>query len=223
MKNIEVLLKKKGLFFKNSIEEYTDHYTSMYENYLSAYTKEQADVYIQVAINRLDSKQINKDYLILFYKNKLLMTASSSILILCTFFFLFQNEPPSMNPVDMTAEKISSTFGMRTHPFTKKKKQHKGIDIKGEIGDAVYATSSGKIIEAGFNDKFGYHIEIQHDKIYSTRYHHLSKVNVTIGEKVTKGKVIGEIGSTGLSTGPHLHYEVLENGKAIDPKPFIQA
>jgi murein DD-endopeptidase MepM/ murein hydrolase activator NlpD len=223
MKSIEKLLKEKGLFFKNSIEEYTDHFTSMYEDHLLKYEAKQAELYIQVAINRLDSKQINQDYLKLYYKNKFIMLASISS-ILCIFFLNFpQADPPSIQPLKYTANQVSSAYGMRTHPVSETKVLHKGIDIKAKTGTHVVATSAGVIVKAEYSKKNGYFIEIKHDATYSTRYLHLSKLDVEANDKIELGQKIGEVGSTGLSSAPHLHYEVLENGKAVDPAPYMKS
>lgn len=222
MKFIKNLLKERGLFFKNSIEEYTDHFASMYEMFLLKYEEQQADIYIKVAINRLDAKQINKDYFKLHYKNKLIMTSTISLSFLLCILFFVPSDPPSINPMKYEQDQVSSTFGLRTHPIHKNKKLHKGIDIKANVGEEVVATSDGIVISAEYNEKNGYYIEIKHDETYSTKYLHLSKIHVEAGSKIKRGEKIGEVGSSGLSSQPHLHYEVIKNGKAVDPQPFLK-
>lgn len=224
MISIKSQLKKKGLRFKNSIEEYTDHFSCLYEDFEKIHRPEKATIYTTVAINRLDVKQINKDYFKLYYKNKVIMTSLATSLIIIFFGFISVfSDPPSIPPIDQATDHISSNFGMRIHPINKQRKKHTGIDIKAEIGDKVMSTADGIVVKADFDKKHGYFIEIKHDDTYSTRYHHLSKLNVQVNDKVEKGQKIGEVGSTGLSTAPHLHYEVIENGKKIDPRPFFQA
>ncbi len=223
MSTIENQLRKKGLFFKQSIEEYTDHFSCLHEAYLERYETEQAALYVQVAINRLDAKQINKDYFLLHYKSKLIMTTTFSSVLLFCLFFVFSIDPPSIHPVQKDSSRITAHYGMMKHPIHKNKKMHKGIDFAANIGDPVVATADGTVITATYGKKNGYYIEIQHDNTYSTKYLHLSVLHVEKGDKVSLGQVIGEVGSTGISTGPHLHYEVLENGSAIDPTPFLKS
>lgn len=148
-------------------------------------------------------------------------------LLLSTVFYLImpwdqQAEPPSISPVALDLH-ITSGFGERMHPFKKVLMFHKGMDIKGNLGDAVIAPSDGTVVECGYDDQVGHYIVIQHDEIYSTRYHHLSKRSVEQDQRVAKGDKIAEIGSSGVSTGPHLHYEVLVRGKHVDPSTFLGA
>ncbi len=113
---------------------------------------------------------------------------------------------------------LTSTFGMRPDPFTKRRRFHQGLDIAGEIGLNVYATGSGSVIcvHHGRNG-YGNEIIIDHGFGYQTRYAHLYKIMVNKGDKVSKGQHIADLGNTGRSTGPHLHYEVLYNFKAVNP------
>ncbi|MNG13333.1 Murein DD-endopeptidase MepM [compost metagenome] len=98
---------------------------------------------------------------------------------------------------------------------------HTGYDIDGEYNDPVYVTAAGKVIAAGFDGEFGNYIIVDHTRGIETKYMHLNKILVKRGESVTKGQQIGLVGSTGRSTGSHLHYEVLKNGIQIDPKPYL--
>jgi murein DD-endopeptidase MepM/ murein hydrolase activator NlpD len=108
------------------------------------------------------------------------------------------------------------------HPIYKYKKMHLGIDLKAERGTEIMATSDGIIREAKHNGGYGNCIIIDHDKVYSTLYSHLSEYTVKKGDKVKKGDVIGFVGSTGLSTSPHLHYEVMKAGKNVDPADYLK-
>lgn len=116
---------------------------------------------------------------------------------------------------------ITSGFGIRRDPFTLKPTMHAGLDLDGEINDPVYATAAGKVVEASFDNEHGNHIIIDHSRGIQTEYMHLNKILVKRGESVTKGQKIGLLGSTGRSTGSHLHYEVHKNGVQIDPSPYL--
>ncbi|MDQ6994298.1 MAG: M23 family metallopeptidase [Mariprofundaceae bacterium] len=116
---------------------------------------------------------------------------------------------------------LSSPFGMRDDPFTGQLAMHKGVDIANHFGAAVLAASRGVVIFSGKMRGYGYLIEIDHGYGYRTRYAHMSSSVVKVGDLVEAAQFIGRIGSVGRSTGPHLHFEVLRFGKAIDPQPFL--
>ena len=115
----------------------------------------------------------------------------------------------------------TSGFGWRTDPITGEHKIHKGVDFKAHYGESVFAAANGKVIFAGISGGYGNLIEIRHVNGYLTYYGHLSKILVHAGQKVRRGTLIGKVGATGRVTGPHLHFEVRLNGKAIDPLPLI--
>lgn len=123
----------------------------------------------------------------------------------------------------MSRGSITSRFGMRTDPFRRRPAMHTGIDFRAVSGEAAKATAPGKVISAGYNRGYGYMIEIDHGGGLTTRFAHLSKIVAKTGQTVAKGDVIGRTGSTGRSTGPHLHYEIRVNGRPIDPMTFIRA
>lgn len=125
---------------------------------------------------------------------------------------------PVIGEVDM-----SSPFGVRTDPFLGRPAMHTGIDLRGETGEPVHATAAGKISIAGHDGGYGNMVEIDHGNGLATRYGHLSEIDVKVGQTVPIGQVIGKIGSTGRSTGPHLHYETRINGEAVDPQKFLRA
>ena len=125
---------------------------------------------------------------------------------------------PVAGAVDM-----SSPFGMRVDPFLGRPAIHTGIDLRGEIGEPVHATATGRVTIAGRDGGYGNMVEIDHGGGLSTRYGHLSKILVKPGQLVRIGETIGLIGSTGRSTGPHLHYETRINGEAVDPQKFLRA
>lgn len=118
---------------------------------------------------------------------------------------------------------MTSTFGYRTDPFFGRPALHSGVDLREEYGAPVKATAAGVVSVAGPQGGYGNLVEIDHGGGLSTRYGHLSAVNVTPGQQVAPGAVVGRVGSTGRSTGPHLHYEVRIDGEAVDPTRFLKA
>lgn len=118
--------------------------------------------------------------------------------------------------------KITSPYGYRTHPILKKKKLHTGIDIAVPSGSTIVAANTGKVIYSGYNGGYGNTIIIDHGGKISTLYAHNSKLLVKVGTEVEKGKAIAKSGSTGLSTGPHLHFEVRKNGQHVDPMGYLK-
>jgi murein DD-endopeptidase MepM/ murein hydrolase activator NlpD len=116
---------------------------------------------------------------------------------------------------------LTGTFGGRPDPFTGERAFHQGLDISTSKGQPVYATANGTVESAAYTGEYGNLIVLRHDFGLSTRYGHLSKFSVTPGQPVRRGDVIGLVGSTGRSTGAHLHYEVLANGKLINPLPLL--
>ncbi len=116
----------------------------------------------------------------------------------------------------------SSGYGMRMHPVLKKSKKHNGIDLIAEMNTPIYAAGDGVVNEVRYDKDYGNLITIEHKNGYSTFYAHLSSYNVFKGDDIKKGQQIGRVGSTGLSTTPHLHYEVKINSKPIDPSPFLK-
>lgn len=129
---------------------------------------------------------------------------------------------PAIQPVaNKDLNRIASGFGLRTDPFTKQKKMHWGMDFSAPRGTPVYATGNGTITRADDNSSgFGNHIRIDHGYGYTSLYAHLYKFNVRRGEKVNRGDLIGFVGSTGRSEGPHLHYQIYKDGERINPINF---
>lgn len=118
---------------------------------------------------------------------------------------------------------ITSSFGTRLDPFTRGLAMHSGIDFRAATGTAVRATAPGKVIEAGYNGGYGRMVEIDHGNGLSTRYAHLQSIQVSEGDVIRAGQVLGTVGSTGRSTGPHLHYEIRIDDDATDPMRFLRA
>jgi len=128
---------------------------------------------------------------------------------------------PSGRPI--TKGWLSSYYGMRTHPISGRREMHKGIDFAGALGGQVIAVAKGVVTYAGKRYSYGNLIEIAHGNGYFTRYAHNSRLLVSVGDTVEKGFQIAEIGSSGRSTGPHVHFEVIKNGREINPVRFIRA
>jgi murein DD-endopeptidase MepM/ murein hydrolase activator NlpD len=126
---------------------------------------------------------------------------------------------PSINPVE--AMRMTSQYGYRTDPFQGRRKNHKGLDIAGPVGTPIYATADGIIGRAQWVSGYGKYVEVEHGNAIQTRYGHLSAMNVMSGQRVKQGDIIGFMGSTGRSTGSHLHYEVRIAGEAINPTAFL--
>jgi murein DD-endopeptidase MepM/ murein hydrolase activator NlpD len=129
---------------------------------------------------------------------------------------------PSDKPVK-TAE-FTSGYGIRSDPFRGGAARHQGIDLAAPIGTPIYATADGVIREAGYNSGgYGNLIKVDHGRGIETRYGHLSRILVSAGQRITRGQLIGHMGSTGRSTGSHLHYEVRIDGRAVNPIPFMKS
>ncbi len=126
---------------------------------------------------------------------------------------------PSRTPLD--SYRTSSNFGLRTHPVLGGLRGHKGIDMAAPTGTPIYATADGLVGKAEWFSSYGNFISIGHGGELETRYGHLSRMAVTAGQRVRKGDLIGYVGSTGRSTGAHLHYEVRVAGMAVDPTPYM--
>jgi murein DD-endopeptidase MepM/ murein hydrolase activator NlpD len=118
---------------------------------------------------------------------------------------------------------LSSGFGMRMDPFVRGPAMHTGLDFRSNAGDPVRATANGTVTTAAWNGGYGRMVEIDHGNGFTTRYGHLSEINVKVGQSVRIGHIIGKVGSTGRSTGPHLHYETRIDGDAVDPQKFLRA
>ncbi|MEM9331222.1 MAG: M23 family metallopeptidase [Pseudomonadota bacterium] len=123
----------------------------------------------------------------------------------------------------VTNARISSRYGMRVDPFNGRMAMHGGMDFSAKRGTPVKATGKGVVVKAGRKGGYGKVVEIKHKNGYTTRYAHLSRINVQVGQHVDKGEIIGKVGSTGRSTGPHLHYEVRRKDKTRDPAKYIKA
>ncbi len=129
---------------------------------------------------------------------------------------------PYRKPVIGEVE-FTSGFGVRSDPFLGRPAMHTGLDFRAATGDPVRATANGKVVSSGWAGGYGRMVEIDHGNGLSTRYGHMSEINVKVGDQIKIGQVIGAVGSTGRSTGPHLHYETRIDGEAVDPQKFLRA
>lgn len=187
-----------------------------------AYTVEKGDNLIKIA------KKFNVDVNRIIERNKLETTVvqvNQELII----------ENPDMNFVIKEVERqkgfkvrnplkklyVTSPFGKRFHPVYKKYKLHKGVDLRARYVD-LYAAASGRVTVAGWVNGYGKLIIIKHSDGYETRYAHLNKIKVKVGDRIKEGEKIGQTGSTGVGNAPHLHFEVRKNGKALNPLQFIK-
>lgn len=127
---------------------------------------------------------------------------------------------PSRAPIQ--GFRLTSEYGMRVHPVLGGRRAHKGIDLASPVGTPVYAPADGMVGKAEWFGSYGLYIQVEHGGDLQTRYGHLSRLNVAAGQFVHKGDLIGYVGTTGRSTGPHLHYEVRVAGEAVNPLPYMQ-
>jgi murein DD-endopeptidase MepM/ murein hydrolase activator NlpD len=132
-----------------------------------------------------------------------------------------ENIVPSIAPVDLSKTKITSGYGMRMHPILNEVRLHTGIDFESLEGEIVKATADGIVMENSVDAYRGQFILIKHGDTFSTSYSHLNSSIVKVGDIILEGQTIGYVGNTGLSKGAHLHYEVLKDGKAVDPKAYM--
>lgn len=128
---------------------------------------------------------------------------------------------PSINPI-VGKPYVTSDYGWRYHPVTKKREFHFGVDLRELISTPIRATASGKVTIAKYSKSAGNYVKIVHEYGFITRYMHLQKIIVNPGQYVKKGQIIGLLGNTGISTGPHLHYEVIINKQQVNPTPFLR-
>ena len=130
---------------------------------------------------------------------------------------------PAEKPVRTNVE-FTSGFGVRSDPFHAGAAMHPGIDLAGSYGTPIYATADGTVLRAGWNSGgYGNLVEIDHGRGITTRYGHMSAILVSPGQHIVRGQQVGRMGSTGRSTGNHLHYEVRIDGKAVNPIPFMKS
>ena len=129
---------------------------------------------------------------------------------------------PVRKPINGEGD-IVSGFGVRIDPFLSRPAMHTGLDFRAEIGDPVLVTANGTVTSAGWSGGYGKMVEVDHGNGFATRYGHMSEIDVKVGQQVKIGQSLGKVGTTGRSTGPHLHYETRIDGEAVDPQKFLGA
>lgn len=228
---IRELLSIAGVPKGDALEEMIDHYLSDIERQLAL------SINTQVAIRSTFQKIGETDLRDLQQKKKPnLLLVLATVFLLSVSFYIYQNYFYSeyVDPIEIKAENkletepegwplnksitvISSNFGLRKHPILNTDIHHNGIDIKAKIGTPVLATGAAVVIKTGYNKNAGKFVILKHNDRYSTQYYHLSSIDVQQCEMVIKGSIIGKVGNSGMSTSPHLHYEIMDGGTCIDP------
>ncbi len=218
-------------------EELVDHYATLFEQLNSIDNAKEKMEYVLQKIDSDITHFKTKNTKTMLTKTAILLPLALISVLLFNYNYSASNsnntnfdencqhhlvylDPPYGNP--LLTMNISSGFGEMVHPIKRIKKMHQGIDLIAPLGTPVYSVEKGKVTKAGYDDKLGYYIEIQHDDIYSSRFHHLKCIKVEEGQLIEAQTEIGEVGNTGLSTAPHLHYEVIKNGEKIDPIDYLQ-
>lgn len=225
--SIEKILEEQGLHYGPLKEELLDHVCCQVEQAMG-----EGQLFHQALRQSLDAfqedemKELQTQTLSLINQKQLFMkrlsiAALATILLLASAAWLAK-DPPTIAPLKGDIH-ITSGFGMRMHPIQKVKKHHFGIDLKAKTGTPVHATSDGIVVKAEMQEGgYGQHIVIRHDEHYQSLYSQLSRMDVSVGQKVEKGDVIGAVGSSGASTAPHLHYEVIKDGKRVNPEEYLR-
>ncbi len=172
-------------------------------------------------VDAVDSEQIDIENAIVAIEKELSLRESeiAAVDFLLSRSSLETKQTPAGWPVE--GGWVSSNFGSRLHPISGKKQFHRGVDIPGKLGASVLAVADGVVIRSKKASTYGWVIELDHGDGYTTLYSHNRKNLVAVGETVVKGQAIAEIGSTGLSTGPHVHFEVAKNKRSINPVRYL--
>ncbi|MFT6334231.1 MAG: murein DD-endopeptidase MepM/ murein hydrolase activator NlpD [Saprospiraceae bacterium] len=227
------LLKLSGVTSDTNVEEMTDHYLTQIESDISNGSTEQTairetyQVIARTSLNAIEQKETEKGkwilgtivitLLLLF----IVTQCKNSKEVVNSTADIASIEIPDGWPINSDIDQITSGFGLRMNPISKSKRFHKGIDIKATKGTPVISTGNGKVIVAGYSPSSGNYILIKHNEQYSTRYDHLSKVDVVNSQSIIKGETIGLVGNYGISLAPNLHYEVIKNELVVDPMDVI--
>ncbi len=244
--HIEQVLREHGLTNDALRDELLDHVCCQVEVEMGSGLRfGQALEHSLNAFEEDEMEDIQACSLAIFHKKNSIMKKVSiaaliTMLVVCSAYWLRDEEtaeiappldvptflqalqdPPDISPLGGEF-KVTSSFGMRMHPIHKVKKMHSGVDFIASKGTSVFATSDGIVAKAEYHQGYGNHIVIQHDEQFQTLYAHLSQMDVELGQEVKKGTVIGAVGSTGESTGPCLHYEVIKDGEYQDPEEYLR-
>ncbi len=220
-------LQRMGLNYHPLEDELLDHVCCMIEHRMNegeTYPEAEAKVFDTLTPKDLKQWQ-NATRNVILNRFNLMNRISVIVGGLAACFILFTTvitaqDVPSMNPLEQL--EITSHFGKRVHPISKKTQWHRGIDLKATLGTPVKATASGTVSKVKEDPKgYGKYVIIDHgDEVFS-KYAQLSAFKVTEGQTVDKGQIIGLVGSSGASTAPHLHYEIIKNEKFVDPIDYL--
>ncbi len=220
-------LKKEGLNYQPLQAELLDHACCAIEAEMNGgLSFEEACAQLDQTFGENGILHIQQHTIQLVHQKKITMKKISLLMLLLmlgvfTYSWALQQAPPSIAPISKEF-KLASTFGMQFHPIFGRHKMHKGIDLIVPVGTPIVATSDGVVVSVTTHRSgYGKHIIIKHDDQYQSLYAHLSEFKVKAGQKVKKGALIGWSGNTGASTAPHLHYEVMKDGKHVDPKEYF--
>ncbi|WNJ16771.1 M23 family metallopeptidase [Pontibacter sp. G13] len=222
-------LRAEGLSFAALEDELLDHVCCLVEEELAEGTS--FEVALDDAIHSFGDngiQHVQKETLIaISYKSRLMKqfaftVAAAFSLLMVAYLGAEAQQIPSLAPVQ---GEVSSGFGMRKNPWTKVEQHHRGVDFRADTGTPIYATADGEVLGSGIDEDkpaYGIRILIEHGEQISSFYAHLSGVTVAEGDQVKQGDLIGYVGSTGKSTGPHLHFEIRKDGHPVDPMEFIE-
>jgi len=214
-KNAVMTIKKVMMDLKEDQEEYEQEISDLV--YESEVKTEQIEGLYHQKQNLLYQTRLNKEELIEL-EQELADKEEELIKILESYKY---GMPPSGKLLWPASGILTSGFGYRVHPILGINRFHSGIDIGSAYGTPVIAAAGGEVIQAGYFGGYGYSVMLYHGGGYATWYAHLSSINVSIGQMVERGKLVGRVGSTGLSTGPHLHFEIRINGVPQNPMGFL--
>lgn len=193
-----------------------DRYNPMFDNQKGPRILDDTfvyDSYLDARVNSLE-QQLVEVTSALQLKNAL----ANEFTALTMIDGIYSDGAPAIYP---TFGRWSDGWGIRRHPFTNRLHFHFGVDIANLAGTPIYASADGEVVLTGYDPEYGKLIKIRHSNGYETRYGHLHSFKAAVGDKVYKGQIIALMGSTGMSTGPHLHYEVLKNGSKVNPTAYL--
>jgi len=220
-------LETSALSYQPLKEELIDHLCCAIENGIAEGLEfEAATEQAFAQFEEKEFEQIQRQTIyFLNHKKRIMKVITLTFLIVMAYFpaiNLLSSSPPTTHPLGTATFTVSSGFGRMHHPITKAERMHKGIDFKAPAGTPVKAGGEGIVKTVNLHKGgYGIHVVIDHGDGFETLYAHLSEALVKEGQEVAPGQLIGKVGNTGASTGPHLHYEVRENGIPKDPIAFL--
>lgn len=230
IKRIVFLLKSRHEIKSQQIlDEMTDHFCCLVEKKMIGGAQfEEAFAEVTVLLTPEETKTVEKSWKKIRFSQTLKRKIKSITAVAATLILLMvagadaQIKPTGL-PIKGDAE-VTSSYGMRHDPNSEERRFHRGIDLRAKMRTPLYATADGTVSETQFSDTgYGIKLVIDHAEGYQTIFAHLADITVQEGKQIKKGDLIGYTGNSGLSKGPHLHYEIKKDGKFVDPKPLIDA